>query len=92
MLFAFANESEGPKAIARRLESEGLIGQVVEVVPLTNSDAVTIAELQLLMKAAGLSLGDRACLALGLSTSLPVLTSNRTWVDLDLDVDVHTIR
>lgn len=53
MLSAFANESEDPKAIARRLESEGLIGQVVEVVPLTNSDAVTIAELRPLMKTAG---------------------------------------
>jgi ribonuclease VapC len=92
VLSTFANEGEDPKAIARRLASEGLIGQVVEVVPLKDADAVTIAELRPVTKAAGLSLGDRACLALGLGTGLRVLTGDRRWAELDLDVDVHTIR
>jgi PIN domain nuclease of toxin-antitoxin system len=40
----------------------------------------------------GLSLGDRACLALGLRERLPVMTADKTWVDLDLGVEVVLIR
>ncbi len=41
---------------------------------------------------AGLSLGDRACLALALTLRLPVYTADRAWRDLPLDVDVRLIR
>lgn len=40
----------------------------------------------------GLSLGDRACLALGLQLNLPVLTTDRAWEGLDLGVEVRLIR
>ena len=40
----------------------------------------------------GLSLADRACLALALELGLPVLTADRAWVGLDLGVDVRLIR
>ncbi|MFN3669775.1 MAG: type II toxin-antitoxin system VapC family toxin [Brevundimonas sp.] len=40
----------------------------------------------------GLSLGDRACLALAQREGLPVLTGDRTWATLDLGVDVILIR
>ena len=41
---------------------------------------------------AGLSLGDRACLALGLRLGRPVITADRVWASLDLDVEVVVIR
>lgn len=40
----------------------------------------------------GLSLADRACLALALREGLPVLTGDRAWAALDLGVDVVLIR
>lgn len=41
---------------------------------------------------AGLSLGDRACLALGLSLDCPVITADRAWARLDVGVEVVLIR
>lgn len=40
----------------------------------------------------GLSLGDRACLALGIARQIPVITREREWADLGLAVDVRVIR
>lgn len=40
----------------------------------------------------GLSLGDRACLALGMTLGLPVLTADRAWDELDIGVEVQLLR
>jgi ribonuclease VapC len=42
-------------------------------------------------RAAGLSLGDRACLALGLRTGFPVLTTEREWAKPKMGVSVGLI-
>lgn len=43
-------------------------------------------------KSFGLSLGDRACLALGQRFSLPVLTADRMWKELELPIEVQLLR
>jgi PIN domain nuclease of toxin-antitoxin system len=43
-------------------------------------------------KARGLSLGDRACLALARREGARVLTADRAWTGLDLGVDIEVIR
>lgn len=40
----------------------------------------------------GLSLGDRACLSFAHHLNLPVLTADRAWESLKLDVEIHLIR
>jgi PIN domain nuclease of toxin-antitoxin system len=56
----------------------------------------TLAErtgaLRVKTKTFGLSLGDRACLALAERFSLPVLTADRAWKDLNLSIDVRLLR
>ncbi|KAI5915166.1 type II toxin-antitoxin system VapC family toxin [Thauera sp. 2A1] len=45
-------------------------------------------------RASGLSLGDRACLALAQSLAAPVLTTDRAWLAVagELQIDVRVIR
>jgi|DewCreStandDraft_2_1066082.scaffolds.fasta_scaffold03093_9 PIN domain nuclease of toxin-antitoxin system len=81
-----------PAAVHRRLREHGLISSLVEVLPLTEDDAVVIAQLRAPTRAQGLSLGDRACLATGLRLGRPVLTADRTWAGLSAGVTVRLIR
>jgi ribonuclease VapC len=40
----------------------------------------------------GLSLGDRACLALGLAMKAPVYTTDKSWKNLKIGINIHVIR
>jgi PIN domain nuclease of toxin-antitoxin system len=40
----------------------------------------------------GLSLGDRACLALAKREGLPALTADRAWGGLDIGVEIRVVR
>lgn len=43
-------------------------------------------------KRGGLSLADRACVALGLELNLPVYTGDHAWAELKLPLDIRLIR
>lgn len=45
-----------------------------------------------LTRSIGLSLGDRACLALAASLGVPALTCDRAWTALNLEIAVELIR
>jgi ribonuclease VapC len=64
----------------------------IPVIPFDAEQSRIVASLWKATRAAGLSLGDRACLALGLKMGLAVLTAERTWAKLKLGVDVGLIR
>jgi PIN domain nuclease of toxin-antitoxin system len=49
-------------------------------------------ELRIQTKPQGLSLADRACLALAERHRLPALTADRKWATLDLGIDIRLIR
>ncbi len=51
-----------------------------------------VANLRPLTKSRGLSLGDRACLALAMSTGATAVTADRSWADLGLAVSIEVIR
>ncbi len=64
----------------------------IETVPLNRELALAAGALREVTRSHGLSLGDRACLALGRHLALPVLTADRTWAELDIGVEVQFIR
>jgi ribonuclease VapC len=64
----------------------------LEVVPFTVDEAEQAARFSASTHHLGLSFADRACLALAHRLGLPVLTADRSWLDLDLGVKVEAIR
>ena len=63
-----------------------------EVVPFDLSQARIAGDLVTHTCTLGLSLGDRACLALALTLKAPVYTTEQAWRKLKLEVPVHVIR
>lgn len=84
------------KSLAQGVKIEGLredlevLGLSIE--PFTPEDAEIAAELWSQAGSLGLSLGDRACLALALRLGLPVLTADRAWKKLNLPIEIRAIR
>lgn len=76
-------ESEAESAVAR-LD--------LRVVPFDEAQARQAAHLRPQTRGAGLSLGDRACLALGLRLGCPVVTADRAWATVDVGVEIVLIR
>ncbi len=83
---------EEPGKIARELEEAGVAGGGLEIVPLTQDDALAVARLRQTTKQLGLSLGDRACLALAERLELPAVTTDRTWLNLNLKIPIEAVR
>ena len=63
-----------------------------EVVPLSQAQAVLAGELRASTRQAGLSFGDRCCLALAIERNLPVLTADAAWEHSGTAADVRLIR
>jgi ribonuclease VapC len=64
----------------------------IPVVPFDEEQARMAASLREPTRAVGLSLGDRACLALALQRGLPALTTETVWLGWDVGVKVVKIR
>ena len=64
----------------------------LRVLPFLEADVEATARLRQKSKKAGLSLGDRACLALAMREGLPARTADRAWSGLDIGVEVRLIR
>jgi PIN domain nuclease of toxin-antitoxin system len=67
-------------------------GVIDEAVAFTAEQAKTAGDLVAQTRAFGLSLGDRACLALGIALHAPVYTADRSWKNLKLGIRIHVIR
>ena len=65
---------------------------VGELIEFTVAHAQAAGDLVRQTRAFGLSLGDRACLALGMDLGIPVYTADRAWKKLHLPVQINVIR
>jgi ribonuclease VapC len=65
---------------------------VHQVLPFSAQHAKSAGSLIAQTRASGLSLGDRACLALALALDASVYTADRSWKNLKLAVPIHLIR
>ena len=69
-----------------------LDGLALAVHPFDAELAYATGMLRATTASLGLSLGDRACLALGRMLSLPILTADRSWKKLAIGVKIQVIR
>jgi ribonuclease VapC len=93
VLSRIADRGGDPKALVARMTERGLLGGAIAVEPFTTLDAVENARLRPLTRKAGMSLGDRACLALARRLNVPALTADSAWSRAgDLGVELQQIR
>jgi PIN domain nuclease of toxin-antitoxin system len=83
----FARDGHDPALVLERLRATS-----IEVVPFGPAEAADAAALVPATRKLGLSLGDRACLALARDRGVPAVTADRTWSDLDVGVSVEVVR
>jgi len=62
------------------------------IVDFDARQAALTAQLHGQTRRLGLSLADRACLALAQARTLPVLTADRAWATLKIGIDINLVR
>lgn len=70
----------------------GSAESVISCVDFTTGQASIAGAIHSDTRSAGLSLADRACLALAAELNLPAVTADRAWADVEVGVKVELIR
>lgn len=71
---------------------EAALSPIREAEPFTAEQARIVGSLIAQTGVLGLSLGDRACLALAIVLKAPVYTADRLWKNLRLGIRIHVVR
>jgi ribonuclease VapC len=87
VLGRFARDGHDPGAVSAALRTTR-----IEWVDFGEEHAKRAAALVPSTRALGLSLGDRACLALALERGLDAVTADAAWAQLDLGVRIEVLR
>lgn len=87
VLSRFSRDGLDPDLVSRRIAATR-----IEIVPFDSDAATLAARLTPDTRSLGLSLGDRACLALALARGIPALTADGGWAALSIGVEVRLIR
>ena len=87
--------------VVAKLTERGAAGQIIDetlhdldldVVAFDAAQATVAGKLRATTRAAGLSLGDRACLALALDQEATAVTTDRAWSRIDIGVTIDLLR
>jgi hypothetical protein len=71
---------------------EAALSPIRDVMVFTSEHAKIAGGLISQTRSLGLSLGDRACLALAVALKAPVYTADKDWKKLKLGIRIHVIR
>ena len=84
------------KSLSAGVEVQGMREELqalgMQVEPFVAADGERAGQLWPLTRQHGLSVGDRACLSLGLRLGLKVVTCDRAWAELPLELEVQVLR
>jgi ribonuclease VapC len=69
-----------------------LASLAVEVISFDKAQSESVSQLRAQTRHLGLSLGDRACIALAMSKGCPVLTADRAWAEISIGVEIKLLR
>lgn len=78
-----AELGKSSRELIAELTARRLLGASLNIIPFTSEDAALAGDLRPLTRRLDLSLGDRACLALGRRLQTEVLTADRAWENLE---------
>jgi ribonuclease VapC len=71
---------------------EAVTASVSDITAFDEEQARIVGQLLPRTRSLGLSLGDRACLALAMVLKAPVYSADRVWKSLKLGIPIHIIR
>lgn len=92
VLSKLAEAGKDPEVAAAELRRAEGSRRALSIEPLTAADCVAVARLHPVTRRQGLSLADRACLALAERLDVPALTADREWLTADVAAEVQLIR
>lgn len=87
--------------IVTKLQDSGVDDHMIDAVlaplqlsvePFDEAQAILAGKLRASTRSKGLSLGDRACIALAMVKGATVVTTDKAWAEMDLPVPVMLIR
>ncbi len=81
-----SREGFGQEEVIRSLSDTFL-----HIIDFDSEQALVVASIDEVTRHYNLSLADKACLALARIKNLPVLTANKLWRNLDLNIETTTI-
>lgn len=78
------------------IEAEGMVENLValglRIEPFGLDDARKVAEITRENPGSSLGLGDLACLALAARLEVPALTADRSWLEVEIGVEIRVLR
>ncbi|MGH2954346.1 MAG: type II toxin-antitoxin system VapC family toxin [Solirubrobacterales bacterium] len=92
VLSKLAEAGKDPAEARGQLRDAAGNTDALAIEPLSENDCVEVPRLRPKTRELGLSLADRACLALAMRLGVPALTADRTWAEADVDVEIRLIR
>ena len=78
--------------VSERAARAAIDSLALEVVPFDFEAALAVGAMKVSTKAAGLSLADRACLALAAALGATAWTTDRAWRGLRVGAEIHVVR